>query len=169
MEDHTFWKLIEKAKKENRFSPDRYAKQLADLLMRSTDEEVFEFNTLVQNYLNQLYRWDLWDAAYIIGGGCSKNEFYSFRLWLIAQGEPTYCAALATPDSLADYVRKNEVCAFDELAFLAAKVWSTRTGKPETEFPVTEPDPTEPAGVPLEEDDPNLFLLYPKLSRKFGC
>ena len=33
-----------------------------------------------------LYRWDMWAAAYLIGGGCSDDGFIDFRAGLIAQG-----------------------------------------------------------------------------------
>jgi hypothetical protein len=50
-----------------------------------------------------LYRYDLWAAAYLIGGGCSDDGFIDFRAGLIAQGRDWYHKAAASPDSLADH------------------------------------------------------------------
>ena len=37
-----------------------------------------------------LYRWDVWAAAYLIGGGCSDDAFIDFRAGIIAQGRDWY-------------------------------------------------------------------------------
>lgn len=50
-----------------------------------------------------LYRWELWAAAYLIGGGRSDDSFIDFRAGLIAQGRDWYDKAAASPDSLADH------------------------------------------------------------------
>jgi hypothetical protein len=50
-----------------------------------------------------LYRYDLWAAAYLIGGGCSDDGFIDFRAGLIAQGRDWYHKAAASPDSLAGH------------------------------------------------------------------
>jgi len=50
-----------------------------------------------------LYRYDLWAAAYLIGGGCSDDGFIDFRAGLIAQGRDWYQKAAASPDSLAGH------------------------------------------------------------------
>jgi hypothetical protein len=53
---------------------------------------------------------DLWDAATIINRWgsnddffCSEDRFFVFRGWLVAQGRQIYDAAIAAPDSLAEY------------------------------------------------------------------
>jgi hypothetical protein len=50
-----------------------------------------------------LYRWDVWAAACLIGGGCSDDSFIDFRAGLIAQGRVWYQKAADSPDSLADH------------------------------------------------------------------
>jgi len=57
----------------------------------------------------QAYRWDLWGAAYIIGGGCSDDGFIDFQYGLIAKGREIYESALANPDSLADLAIPGEI------------------------------------------------------------
>jgi hypothetical protein len=56
------------------------------------------------------FRADLWDAAMVINQWesndkffCSEDTFFGFRGWLVAQGHQVYDAAIADPDSLADY------------------------------------------------------------------
>jgi hypothetical protein len=50
-----------------------------------------------------LYRWDVWAAAYLIGGGCSDDSFMDFRAGLISQGRDWYQKAADSPDILAGH------------------------------------------------------------------
>jgi len=52
--------------------------------------------------LAESYRWDLWGAAHLLGGGgCSDNGFDDSRGWLLTQGRATWQGAFRDPDSLA--------------------------------------------------------------------
>ncbi|XIE77187.1 DUF4240 domain-containing protein [Streptomyces sp. SBR177] len=74
-----------------------------------------------------VYRWDVWAAAYLIGGGCSDDGFMDFRAGLIALGRDWYERAAACPDSLAEHPAvieaaraRHDYCIFDEDANYAA-------------------------------------------------
>ncbi|MEU1251459.1 DUF4240 domain-containing protein [Micromonospora arida] len=41
--------------------------------------------------------WDVWAAAYLIGGGCSDDSFIDFRAGVIALGREWYERVLASP------------------------------------------------------------------------
>jgi hypothetical protein len=50
-----------------------------------------------------LYRWDVWAAAYLIGGDCSDDSFIDFRAGIIAQGRDWYEKTAASPDNPASH------------------------------------------------------------------
>ena len=50
-----------------------------------------------------MYRWDVWAAAYLIGGGCSDDSFLDFGAGVIALGRDWYARVLASPHALADH------------------------------------------------------------------
>ncbi|MFD9948478.1 DUF4240 domain-containing protein [Nonomuraea sp. NPDC059023] len=65
-------------------------------------EAVVDYRQHYDEYKAALCRWDVWAAAYLIGGGCSDDSFMDFRAGIIAQGRECYQVALANPDDLAD-------------------------------------------------------------------
>lgn len=73
--------------------------QLADL----GEQGILEYYERFAELHGALYRWDVWAAAYLIGGGCSDDSFTDFRAGLIAQGRDWYRKAAGSPDSLADH------------------------------------------------------------------
>lgn len=56
-----------------------------------------------------LYRYDLWAAAYLIGGGCSDDSFTDFRAGLIGQGCDWYEQATTSSDSGSGRCRTDAV------------------------------------------------------------
>jgi len=49
---------------------------------------------------DRAYTWELWAAAYIVGGGCSDDAFSDFRATLISMGRQTFERVIADPQSL---------------------------------------------------------------------
>ncbi|MFA1547585.1 DUF4240 domain-containing protein [Actinomadura chokoriensis] len=47
------------------------------------------------------YRRPLWNAAYLIEGGCGDDGFMDFRSGLVLLGREVFTRAVADPDSLA--------------------------------------------------------------------
>jgi hypothetical protein len=98
--------------------------QAADLvaaLGQRSVSEVLDYDRIHGQLMAESYRWELWGAAYLIGGGgCSDDGFDDFRGWLLGQGRATWQAALADPDSLADHPRSAAVGP--------TRRWSTRFG-----------------------------------------
>lgn len=102
-----FWNLIDLARADAaKTNGDRYyafASALVDQLAATSKETVFEFRRIFNQLHSAIYRWDMWAAAYLIGGGCSDDSFMDFRAGLIAQGQDWYERAAASPDVLADH------------------------------------------------------------------
>jgi hypothetical protein len=83
--------------------PDDDCDELISRLSRLSPLEIIAFDRHLTDLRLAAHRVDLWGAAYLINAGCSDDGFEYFRCWLVAQGRAIYEAALANPDSLADY------------------------------------------------------------------
>ncbi|MFE3199424.1 DUF4240 domain-containing protein [Embleya sp. NPDC059237] len=97
MDTDEFRTLVETA----RAADGPYAPALVDILAAHPPERILDYDDRFREAREALYRWDLWAAAYLIGGGCCDDAFMDFRAGLIAQGRETYEAALLDPDGLA--------------------------------------------------------------------
>ncbi|HEV2088418.1 MAG TPA: DUF4240 domain-containing protein [Cryptosporangiaceae bacterium] len=176
MERDDFWQIVESARAEvgDTVTPegaDAVAEELVERLTKLSPHESVTRNTIVefQIVLNQLrresYRWDLWDAAYVINGGCSDDSFEDFRDWLLAQGRTVWEKALSDPDSLADVVHAGLGPLYCEAMWHVAadafeRVTGRRHGLAEA-LPVTRPQ-GEPLGERLDEEEVGTRL--PRLS-----
>jgi hypothetical protein len=102
MDTDDFWELIETAR-ASVVAVRAFHEVLADLLAARTEQEILEYQEKFDEAHQALYRWDVWAAAYLIGGGCSDDSFMDFRAGLIAQGRGWYQMAADSPDSLAGH------------------------------------------------------------------
>lgn len=158
MIDPNFWRIIESTRTAAADGPDQQLAALDAALQRATEVQLRDFLASYAAAHQDAYRWDLWAAAYIINGGASDDGFAYFRDWLIAQGEATYEAALANPESLVGKAVPYET-EFEDFRYVATEQYEKRFGaEPEVFFD----PPGEPAGEPFDEDTLNQRL--PKLA-----
>lgn len=164
MDISEFWSLVESSKAASEGSFDRHAELLAEHLSALSPGEVIEFQRIFDELTDRAYSWDLWGAAYVIGGGCSDDGFTDFRSWLISMGRETYTRALNDPESLADVdlgPDGEEDAFFEDFAYVPARVYAAKTGQP-LEYPRTA-HPAEPGGEEWEEDSEELARRFPRL------
>ncbi|MFD0886896.1 DUF4240 domain-containing protein [Streptosporangium algeriense] len=98
MDQDDFWATIERARDLD--GPLHEA--LETILAGMPAEAVVDYRQHYDEHKAALHRWDVWAAAYLIGGGCSDDSFMDFRAGVIAQGRECYRIALTDPDRLAD-------------------------------------------------------------------
>lgn len=163
MTEVEFWKLFETAQRQAGDAA-TYENDgpeiLQDLLEQLPPEEIVSFDEIFNRKYFAAYRWDLWGAAYVIGGGCSDDGFMDFRSELISRGQAVYEAALRDPESLAD---AEPVLGLEGWQYVAGRVYRAKTGR---DLPDNgERQPEEPAGRHWEEEE--LATLFPRLSAKF--
>jgi hypothetical protein len=115
VEAETFWRIVEAAKKASDGDCQRQARLVTDALSELGPDEVLAFERILDDLVDEAYRWDLWGAADLINRGCSDDGFQDFRGWLIAQGQDVYRNALGDPDSLADHPAVSSLGEFDTL------------------------------------------------------
>ncbi|MEU9045240.1 MULTISPECIES: DUF4240 domain-containing protein [unclassified Kitasatospora] len=102
METDEFWRLIETARSQAE-EGGTFDQALVGLLAARSKCEVLEYQERFDELHGALYRWDIWAAAYLIGGGCSDDSFIDFRAGVIAQGRAWYERIALNPDVLAEH------------------------------------------------------------------
>jgi len=164
----TFWSLIDQSRRAGNGDAQLQIENLKSLLAELDSAEVVDFDRHFGECHDRAFTWDLWGAAFIIGGGCSDDGFIDFRAWLISRGERVFEAALLDADSLARAVKSNDGdCRHEAFLYVAADVWEQLTDLPADEFPEHAIErKVDPDGEPWEEED--LAERLPNLSRKFS-
>ncbi|AXQ30418.1 DUF4240 domain-containing protein [Solimonas sp. K1W22B-7] len=168
MDKAAFWKIIDASRRDAEDDPEEQLETLRERLSSLEPAEIVSFDRILSEYHGRADTWDLWGAAYIIGGGCSDDGFMDFRGWLISRGEKAYEAALADPESLVKVVKEHDgECQIEGYQYVASEVWEEKTGKTSDDFPSHDlPMRTGTSGTPWEESD--LDERFPKLSKKFS-
>jgi hypothetical protein len=154
-----FWSHIESARRLNAGTPEEGLREILSSLPAS---EVASFQQHFDELFDGAYRWDLWGAAYLIGGGCSDDGFTDFRYGLISEGRRIYEAALKNPDSL---VEVDDEISNEAFGYVAMEVYEEKGGREMERRGMG----TDPIGEEWDFDDAqeNRRRL-PKLFAKFG-
>ncbi|MER7582307.1 DUF4240 domain-containing protein [Kitasatospora sp. NPDC097691] len=102
-----FWTVIEAARTDAASASgdpgQAFASALVDRLAATSKQMILEYQQCFDQLHGAIYRWDVWAAGYLIGGGCSDDAFMDFRAGLIAQGREWYERAVTAPDVLAQH------------------------------------------------------------------
>jgi hypothetical protein len=169
MDKSAFWKIIDESRNKANGDLERHLEVLQQQLVKLEPDEIVTFGHLFDEYWHRAYTWELWGAAYIVGGGCSDDGFADFRGWLISKGEKVYEDALKDPDSLITVVKESDDgCQFEGFHYAAWTAWEEITGRDMDEFPHSgRTTPDDPAGERWSEESDDLERLFPKLWRKF--
>jgi hypothetical protein len=165
MNEAEFWRIIETANYSSAGDGYKQADLLVEYLSQLSEGEILDFDYIFNKLHDEAYDYNLWAAAYIIGGGCSDDGFTDFRAWLIAQGQEVYEKALAEPESLADYVESGQDAELEVLNYVSQKAYELKTGTWEMPRKVWV-GRREPKGQMFKEE--NLPEMYPKLEAKFS-
>jgi hypothetical protein len=169
MDKDQFWEIVSTSRKRAKGKMAQQVEVLREMLRALSPEEIVEYKRKFYECMDEAYHWDLWGAAYIIGGGCSDDGFMDFRSWLISMGKDVFEAALKDVESLVDVVDSPDVedTFFEEFLYVPGEVYEEKTGK---EMPLIEREITsEPQGEPWEEDEEGKDLRdrFPKLWEAF--
>jgi hypothetical protein len=164
LDEDAFWELIaiSRAKTTPRLSDQ--PEMLQAELERLAPALIVAFDSIFWRLHRDAYRWDLWGAAYVIGGGCSDDAFMDFRAALIGLGRKAYYAAIADPESLADQPARGVDYFQEGLLGSAMHAYLKVTGHDLPERAGIPVPPERPGGRRWEEDE--LPLLYPRLTAK---
>jgi len=102
MERAQFWAMVEAARPASGEGCEQHTTNLVAALLELLASEILDYRRIQRELLAESYRWNLWGAAHLLGGGgCSDDGFDDFRGWLLTQGRATWQGAFRDPDSLA--------------------------------------------------------------------
>ena len=159
-----FWKIIEQVHRDSHSDMDKKCELLEVELRKLTSEEVQVFHRHFDECMDRAYTWELWAAAYIIGGGCSDDAFSDFRATLISMGRETFEKAIANPQWFAEINYDAENAHYEGYQYVPTKVEKDLgAGK---RFPRYQAHPAQPSGKSWDEDKVN--ELYPNLAKKYS-
>ncbi|WP_433680703.1 DUF4240 domain-containing protein [Nocardia sp. CA-119907] len=95
-----FWSLVESALAGHKPAHEALVDRL---IAGGSLEAILDFQERLDAIDAIICRWDIWAAAYLIGGGCSDDSFTDFRAGVIALGRDWFERVTESPDSLADH------------------------------------------------------------------
>ena len=149
---------------------DHYAKfiqRLTDALATLPTESLESFQDNLQLVVAAAYTSELYGVHCLVNGGGSLDGFYYFRAWLVAQGRPTYDAALQEPDSLSTICTLRGVVAdyeCEDVLNVAKTIYSSKTGQDMS----WRADPGDLNDHPMPgrawQDDAELRAMLPRLA-----
>ena len=69
-----FWDIIEKAKQSSGSDPDKQADLLVAALTELSESEILAYQNIFHDLQDEAYIAELWEIAYIMGGGCGDSS-----------------------------------------------------------------------------------------------
>ncbi|MEW2400058.1 DUF4240 domain-containing protein [Streptomyces sp. NPDC046862] len=185
MDINTFWDVIDAAHAETGETGELLDEVLVKQLAERPRQEILEYAERFDELHDALYRWDVWAAAYLIGGGCSDDSFMDFRAGVIALGCQWYQRVAADPDSLAahpDVVQaanvrdRSEVLFYEDMNYAASGAFERITGDADAFYEAwrsfrgadTESDNAVDMGEDFDfDDDREMSRRLPRLATLF--
>ncbi|MBT3314772.1 MAG: DUF4240 domain-containing protein [Anaerolineae bacterium] len=129
MNSTAFWKLIDETLKASNGDLYKQSALLIQELASQSQDYILGFKAIYDHLMDNAYDASLWDAADIIGCGCSEDGFEDFRDWLISQGKEVYEKALADPESLVDRVEIHQQAQSGLLGGVPWEAYEQKTGQ----------------------------------------
>ena len=134
--------------------------ELERTLKGMSNKDIAMFDGFFASLVAKAYRYDLWDCAFMIGGGCSDDAFTDFRSWMISMGREAFYEMLANADQVGKFAKAPGVedIFAGNFRFVAVSVYGEATGRdriPERFYDSQSDD--EPLGDRLDPDDADAF------------
>jgi hypothetical protein len=164
MNTDQFWKIVGDVNRASNGDMDAKCELLRKALRKLPAEEVMAFAEELASCRAKAYTWELWAAAYIIGGGCSNDSFSDFRSALISMGREMFERVVTDPGNLVDTELNEDNAFYEGYQYVPREVYQEITGG--NMPPYSKPHPQEPSGKNWKEE--TVAEIYPELARKHG-
>lgn len=187
MDLDTWWGVIERARAavgeragDRNHADDPLPGAVTDELATLTPAELVDWYVTHVQLTDTAYLHPLWQAAYLIEGGCGDDGFMDFRDGLVLQGREVFTRAVADPDSLADVPVVRQMASdkgwlgFESLGYLVRDAYQRVRGETESLDAALDQAidnrsrPSEPTGPSWDGDDDDANRRHlPRLSELF--
>jgi hypothetical protein len=167
MDIDEFWKLIDITRQAADGDVSKQADLLVEILVKRPLDQILAYGAIMDDLIDNAYDAALWDAADIIGCGCSDDGFWEFRGWLIAHGKQVYENAINDPESLLNLIDVDKDAKDGYLHNVSWTAYEQKTGQSMLLNDKRDRPPRpELKGEHWPEEDRN--ARFPKLAAKFG-
>ena len=131
-----FGRIIEETRREAKHCVERQAELLRGALAELSVREILSFEEHLRAKLRRAYTFDLMAAAFIIKSYISDDTFEDFRAWLVAQGKEQFERAVKAPESIAEFLDRDDLEDVQGEALLtcAMAAYERKTGRGVEEF-----------------------------------
>lgn len=164
MEGDAFWNIIEQSKARE---CEELAESVRKILSELDPQKSIAFQEKFEQLMDEAYRWDLWQVAYIINGGASDDGFAYFRAWLIGQGKERFENALEKPESVGDWTEPGNYNECESLWYAGSQAYEEKTGESYPSIERVGDSSNTPKGKEWKGSEEELESLYPELVKKF--
>ncbi len=164
MQISEFWALIDAARQEAEGDPRKQNELLIDKLAQLSEDEIISFQNIFDDFMDEAYITNLWEAAYVIDCGCSDDGFSEFREWLIGRGQEVFYKTLADPETLIEIIQVGSGNMYPTMLGVAFEAYERVTGK--DEFPLRTKPLAKLRGE-FSSDDEGRKKKFPKLTEKY--
>lgn len=164
MNETQFWKCIDQASDGSDF-----ADNLRTVLCNLDLDEIISFKNILLQKLVDAYVFPLLAANFVISSYVSDDGFQEFRAWLVSKGNLTFHSAIDNPETIADWLDKEDVDEIEgnEILYIADEAY-VELGGEEDEFYRKINFPPEPnIDMTWPENKSEFQRQYPKLVAKF--
>lgn len=153
MNEDEFWRLIDESAAACPAGSDEQFEWLQQRLRTHSPEDIVAFENILNRIKARADTFPLLMANFIIQSYVSDDLFEDFRLWLIANGRQRFEAALADPETIADFCDVDdpvEEITGEGLLYVAEEAYQQAGG--EAEF----------AGLVEYADGPDFEMPWPE-------
>ncbi len=158
-----FWDIVDRVHLASGGDMEMKCQLLRAELEKLSAETLYSFDNHFDDCDDTAYSWDLWAAAYIIGGGCSDDSFSDFRGTLISMGREIFERIVSLPDALADMETGKYESFYEGYQYVPMVALQDRMdGQLQRR---AKPAPVDPSGENWNDDD--LPQICPKLWEKY--
>lgn len=164
MESDAFWNIIEQSKAQE---CEEQVENVRKILTQLDSQTSIAFQEKFEQLMDEAYRWDLWQVAYIINGGASDDGFAYFRAWLIGQGKERFENALEKPESVGDWTESGNYYECESLWNVGSQAYEEKTGEDYPSIERMGNTNNTPKGKEWNGSEEELESLYPELVKKF--
>jgi hypothetical protein len=168
--EERWWEFVDRARREaGAEEPAARAALLIDWLSRLDVDEIVAFDRFFLERVNEAYRTELWEVAYLMNDGCSDDGFDYFLGWLVSEGSQRYVAGLADPRAAAEGVDPDDgPFECEEMWGVASRAFAAKTGESSDAY-YQQHAPTVPRseiGELFDED--TVEERYPEVAARFS-